>query len=161
LWRQGEGWTSLAGHAGPVGCLAWAPDSVRLATGEDSTSPPGGARVHIWDTRQGKELFALSAGKVSGVTGLLFTPDGRRRGVGWRRASGALSEWWDLDTRKIVGRYAQGPGAAWDVRFLKGGEVIAAHTQTTHVALWRQEVDGAGRGGKVFSEHAGVRCLAF
>jgi WD40 repeat protein len=164
LWRrQGEDWTELAplgGHSGPVGCLAWSPDGSRLATGEAETTPPEGARVRVWDVRQGKELFRLGEGKIGGVGGVLFTPDGKRLGIGWGRRSGAGIEWWDLDSRKVVDSHASGPPLAWDHRFLPGGGQIGANVYGPHVGIWRQQ--GKEWHGGWHSQHtAPVRALAF
>jgi WD40 repeat protein len=66
----GTATATLKGHAGPVNCLAFAPDSKTLATGSDDRS------VRLWHVGTGQEM-ARPEGIKNPVVGVHFHPDGR------------------------------------------------------------------------------------
>jgi WD40 repeat protein len=164
LWRRQSGeWaeaTIIGKLPGPGNCLAWAPDSGRLAAGASGTTPPGSARVHVFDVRQGKELFTLGSGKIRGVVGVIFTPDGKRLGAGWARTGGSPIEWFDLGSRKVVDSSTQGVPVTWATHFRPDSKQVSATASGKSVGIWREEGDNWP--GMWFSEHTGnVRALAF
>jgi WD40 repeat protein len=162
--RKGDDWQEgavLGGLGGPVACLAWAPDSARLAAGESFTTPAGSARVHLWDARTGKKLFDLGEGKIQGVAATIFSPDGKRLGIGWRRAAERNIEWWDVDKRQRVETWRGFVAAAWAAHFLSDGQMLAAHSSGPAFAIWRQLEDGqTGPGQWLVGHTAPIRDLA-
>ncbi len=92
LWdaRTGQLRALLAGHAGGVRCLAFAPDSQTLATGDETL-------VRLWDTSTGA-LRATLKRDHNPVNSVAFSPDGRTL------AAGGTPHWlvlWDLATHTV------------------------------------------------------------
>jgi WD40 repeat protein len=79
----------LAGHTGPVLSVAYAPDSLTLASGGSDGS------VRIWDLTSGQERLSIpDAGGP--VLSLAFSPDGQLLAVGTH----SCIDFWDLPTRQ-------------------------------------------------------------
>jgi len=81
---------ALAGHAGPVTCLAFDQDGTRLATGGDDRT------VRLWDVPNRKQIAAL--GRHPGpVRGVAFIPEGR-----WVASAGSYRTLtlWDTTGRR-------------------------------------------------------------
>src|SRR5262249_15219667 len=76
LWRlcHSERLT-LAGHVGPVRCVAVAPDGQTLATGGNDRT------VKLWDLNTGQERLTLE-GHAGWVTSVAFAPDGKTLATG-------------------------------------------------------------------------------
>jgi WD40 repeat protein len=168
LWRRkGNEWLSeksLGPHAGPVICLTWSPDSARLATGESLTTPSAGARAHVWDVGQGKEVLTLGEGQIAAVTALRFGPDGKLLGIAWKRKVGTKLQWWDPDARKVVESYDNWNNPipdGWDLHVFPDGRRVAASTHFQNVGIfWKGE--GLNWPGQWYSGHeAMVRATAF
>jgi WD40 repeat protein/tRNA A-37 threonylcarbamoyl transferase component Bud32 len=84
LWdaQTGREALSLKGHTGPVNSVCFSPDGRRLAVA--TTDPQElfnptrlGGEVKVWDAQTGQETLTLK-GDTWKVTGVAFSPDGRR-----------------------------------------------------------------------------------
>jgi WD40 repeat protein len=90
--------TVVEGHPHPVSCLAFSPDSKRLASGSaQSGGKPGDVRV--WEVATGQQELLLK-GHAGEIDGISFSPDGNRlvafgRGTAVRRGEVAV---WDATT---------------------------------------------------------------
>jgi WD40 repeat protein len=71
---------ALRQHEGPVRCLAYGPDGLTLATGDDLI-------VRCWDLRSGRVTWSLPA-QGDWVRGVAFSGDGRLLAVGAWDGSG-------------------------------------------------------------------------
>jgi WD40 repeat protein len=73
--RTGKLLARFQGHTAGVGCIAFSPDSRRIATGS------GDKTIMIWDADSGQRLFTLR-GHHSTIATLAFSPDGTRLASG-------------------------------------------------------------------------------
>ncbi len=73
LWdaASGQETSSLAGHSGPVQCLAFSPDGSRLASASDDTT------IKMWDVATGRLTYTLK-GHTRQAVDVKFSPDGSR-----------------------------------------------------------------------------------
>src|SRR5262249_24746982 len=62
---------TLIGHTSGVTCLAFSPDSQRLATASCDRT------IKLWDVATGREVFTLR-GHTAAVVSMAFSPDGHR-----------------------------------------------------------------------------------
>src|SRR6202008_4807725 len=81
---------SFRGMTAPVAAVAFSPDGKWLAAAgalthignlQDPKSIPHVGEVKTWDAAAGKELWAWSAASSEVLTGLAYSPDGRRLAV--------------------------------------------------------------------------------
>ncbi len=105
LWAPSAGrLRTLHGHARRLGCVAFAPDGTRLATGSvDRTA-------RVWDVRTGAEVCVLR-GHGDDVVTVAFSPDGRRLATASRDRTVRV---WDASTGALLGsspRQEHFPGA--------------------------------------------------
>jgi WD40 repeat protein len=105
---------TLEGHGAKVRCLAFSPDSRRLASiaGRER-------RISLWELPGGSRTF--SPGKARDTQALAFSPDGRRivftsdRYLGWWDGGAGVAEMW-----------LRGANYCWDAAFSPDGSVLAA-----------------------------------
>ena len=73
IWDAGTGCLihGLPGHDRRVSCLAFSPDSRRLASGSHDRT------VRVWDVESGEAIHCLR-GHVAPITGVAFSPNGTR-----------------------------------------------------------------------------------
>ena len=69
--RTGKMLARFQGHTAGIGCIAFSPDSRRIATGSSDKT------IMIWDVESGQRLFALR-GHHSTIATLAFSPDNKR-----------------------------------------------------------------------------------
>lgn len=92
LWQrcQGQQHTTFHGHHLIIDCLAFSPDSERVASGsQDGT-------IRLWNTKEQKPLFSLSA-HTGAVWSVSFTPQGDKL---ISSGSDHQVKSWDLETRQ-------------------------------------------------------------
>src|SRR5262249_53997144 len=68
-WPSGQAKARLRGHTTTVRCLAFSRDGKRLASGSGDT-------VRLWDVAAGKKMLACDNPGNSGVSSVVFSPDG-------------------------------------------------------------------------------------
>jgi WD40 repeat protein len=79
--RTGQQTLAIAGHTVPVWSVAFSLDGKRLASGSGGR---GGSALRnpvelkVWDAQTGQELLTLLKGVVGTVSGMAFSPDGKR-----------------------------------------------------------------------------------
>ncbi|HYT87091.1 MAG TPA: protein kinase [Gemmataceae bacterium] len=84
LWDpEGHETHVFRGHTGSVSLVAFTPDGRRVASGASTVDPATGTEngeIKIWDTDKGEVRLAL-LGFPGGISGLDFSPDGKRLAV--------------------------------------------------------------------------------
>jgi len=160
VWDAEKGTELLAlnGHTDWVASVCFSPDGARILTGGGyyfgtQTHEPGEAK--LWDARDGTELRSL-IGHAEGVTGVCFSPDGRRILTGssdttaksWDAASAprpvtftgsiaadVANSAWSPDGKRILTR---GDNAAkvWDAENGTELHALAGHTADVTSAAW-------------------------
>jgi WD40 repeat protein len=104
----------LRGHAGPVRCLAYAPDGRTLASGGDDKT------VRLWELGAGAEHQAL-AGHEDSVRALAFSADGKRLLTGGWDSHTFLTPW-PAAGKALTRKRAWGQeGGVWSVALAPDG----------------------------------------
>jgi WD40 repeat protein len=149
---------SLRGYAGPVGCLAFSPDSQRLASGSSDG-------IKLWNLATTGERFAIvdpGLGPRRWAEKVAFSPDGRKIAASDGRTTGIV----DSFTGEVLLtlRCTDGPSEvpwAWasDLAFSPDGRFIAAGSCDGAVRVWNV---ATGQEGFAFRGHTGcVNSVAF
>jgi WD40 repeat protein len=121
----------LAGHAGPVRCLAFAHDCT-LASGADDR------QIRLWDPASGQEKAVPLIGHTQPLTSLAFTPDGRTLASGSEDRTVRL---WHVGTARELFSLEGHPARVRCVAFAPDGRTLASGGDTANgmgeVRLWR------------------------
>jgi serine/threonine protein kinase/WD40 repeat protein len=120
--------TPCYGSAYAVYTLAFSPDGTLLASG-------GRSPVKLWDSASGRLLLQMRAPDF--VTGLTFTPDGRRlasSGVRGYTTGGVFV--YDLEDGRGIRTLRGLVSPVSGVRFSPDGRLLAALAQNWQVAIW-------------------------
>jgi WD40 repeat protein len=91
--QTGQEQLSLTGHVSDVRGVCFSPDGRRLASasgGHDAEVKPVPGEVKVWDAQTGQEQLSL-LGRTSWVSGVCFSPDGRR--LAGAMQGGAVKVW--------------------------------------------------------------------
>jgi beta-lactamase regulating signal transducer with metallopeptidase domain len=119
-------------------CVAFSPDSVTFASGQESSSV-----VRLWDSATGG-LISSFQGAESPIVSLQISPDGRRLAAGAQ--DGAVLVW-DLTSGEEVSRLVLGAAAASCVRWSPAGDRLAiayggwSQGEQASLAIWSPEED--------------------
>jgi WD40 repeat protein len=114
-----------------VGVLAFNPSGTILAVG-------GRRAVHLWNVANGRLLLKIASGEF--VTGLSFSPDGKRLAVSVKHNFHIPADFfvWELDPGRGV--YAlhglRGPVATGKIRFSPDGSMVAALANNWQLGIW-------------------------
>jgi WD40 repeat protein len=121
LWdaQTGQVRLTLRGHTAPVTGVCFSPDGRRLASASGVWDQQKGYRasgeVKVWDAQTGQEIRTLT-GHTDLVTGVCFSPDGRRIASA---SNDCTARVWDAETGQLIrtldlrltepGGYSYGP----------------------------------------------------
>jgi WD40 repeat protein/tRNA A-37 threonylcarbamoyl transferase component Bud32 len=134
---SGQELLTLKGHTGSVVAVAFSPDGRRLASAGVAKRPPGEVRsgeVKLWDVGSGRELHTLK-GHTSSVTGVAFSPDGKRLASSGfhfdlaRDVSGGEVKVWDVRTGQELLTLRRRSGHLHGVAFSPDGRRLAAASE--------------------------------
>ncbi|MDB4968210.1 MAG: serine/threonine protein kinase, partial [Myxococcales bacterium] len=128
LWnaRTGAAIAALAGHAGTVGAVLFAPDGKTLYTADASS-------VQVWDVSSHQQLRKL-VGHPAQVSSVAVTPDGKRLASGGFDGTVRL---WDAATGKALLVLTHGAGArVFSVSFSPDGSQLAGSGSDGLINIW-------------------------
>lgn len=112
---------ALDGHPQPAYALAFSPNGVTFASGDES------GRIWIWDLKSGKRLkeFDRNNAHQRGIQFLSFNGDGSRLAS---TGKDDLIIVWDVASGKQVKKIASGGAIFYSGTFVPGGSILAAAT---------------------------------
>jgi WD40 repeat protein len=131
LWdaRTGELVLDLTGHADPVNCVAFSPDSQRLVSGSKDLT------VRIWDTTTGEQTSKWTGHKEE-VKSVAFSLDGKSivsSAYGTGSVTSGEIKLWDVTTGKELAKFSGVLNRVDCVRFSPDGARIFSGGTTTRV----------------------------
>jgi WD40 repeat protein len=117
---------TLYGHTKGVLCVAWSPDSRRVASGGADDS------VRIWDATDGHEIHLLS-GRTSEVETVAWSPDGHQLAS----ATGAGTvKIWNADTGAELLAFKNGDQTVFTVAWSPDGKRVASGGRDHTIRIW-------------------------
>jgi WD40 repeat protein len=136
LWdlASGKVLRTFEGHAKAPHRLAFSPDGNLLATGSGDPLQGQGSELEglrLWDTETGKELAKLGR-HAEGVSGVCFSPDGRRLYCG----SDMSVRVWDVKARKEILFGMGHHGWVGALAYSPDGRTLATAGSDLIVRLW-------------------------
>jgi WD40 repeat protein len=141
-------------------CVAFSPDSQRLASA--SKSQGGQGNIKVWDAQTGQELLAVNGYGGGVVRSLAFSPDGQRLATTGSVFEGngpeGVLKVWDAQTGQELWRFKEGGGFNNSVVFSPGGQCLAMDYWDT-VKVWDAQT---GQELLTLKGHTGgINCVAF
>jgi WD40 repeat protein/serine/threonine protein kinase len=137
VWDAATGQVRLtfAGHSSPVLGVAFAPDGRTLAAGTADvervvTQEPG--EIKLWDLETGEEGLTLR-GHFGAVTGLAFSPDGKR--LASASTDGTVKVWDPGTGQELLTLYGHVRGVA-GVAFSPDGRLLASAGSDGNLIVW-------------------------
>jgi WD40 repeat protein/predicted Ser/Thr protein kinase len=135
--QTGQEVLSLKGHTAAVWSVAFSPDGTRLASASGEPGRPGRpgkpGEVKVWDALTGRETLTLN-GHTHLVTGVAFSPDGRRLASASVPVIGpGQLKVWDAQTGGEI-RTLKGAGVG--VAFSPDGRRLASASRDGTVNVW-------------------------
>jgi WD40 repeat protein len=133
LWdaTTGQELPSLTDAGVEIGCLAFSPDSQRLAFGGIN------AALRIWDVKTGNVLVSVQT-TFQLVGRLVFSPDGRQ--LATPSPPGPV-ELWDAATGRRIRSFKAHTGKVWYVAFSPDGTRLASADGNGTVKVWDMRSD--------------------
>lgn len=117
---------TLAGPAGRVSSVAFAPDGKTLASGSQEGT------VKLWDVATRRALATLKGG-AGNVASIAFAPDGKVLAVG---STDGTIKLWDVATRRQVAALKGHSKWVTSVVFAPDGKTLASGARDGAVKLW-------------------------
>jgi WD40 repeat protein len=115
-----------------VMCVAWSPDSTRLASGGGGR---GSGELFVWDAHSGEPLNALS--ELSEVVyALVWSPTGTMLISG---DSDGMLRWWDVERGKCVQTRQAHQGTVQSLKVSPDGRSLASCGDDGAIRIWDLE----------------------
>lgn len=124
--------STLRGHMGAIGRIAWSPDGQILA------SPSEDKTIRLWNVNTGDCFLKLEGHKES-VLCVAFDPTGHKLASGGYKDAVKL---WDSSTGKLIRELKIGESSSiYSVAFDPKGRILASGDESGYVHLWSEATD--------------------
>jgi WD40 repeat protein/serine/threonine protein kinase len=137
----------------PGRCVALSPGGCLLAWTEGTVTELDKGEVQVWDWRAGQRRLTLS-GHTGPITGLAFSPDGRRLVTGGMDQTIKI---WDATTGQEALTLREHQGTVFSVAFSQDGHRLVSAGADQTVRVWDARPQESGETGQEFRTLRGHR----